>query len=280
MVGLASVAPAAVGRRARGRRPGRAVHGRRRGRRRGGGGVRDRVQPPRPGRAGHGAALRAVRAAGAGRRERRHAAALLGADGADVAAARARRARPARRGGHSWPLVRGDDPHRVRRDPDRIAGAGRGRRLLPRHPRSGALARGRRAGLRAVPGRVRVEGRHPAAARLAAPGPSGGAEPRVGVDVRGDGQPGRVRDRPGRARPARRRTALVVAPRAGARGGLGGLRDPAGRRPHRPQTAAGLLDHREHGPRPGRGGCERPLHRGGRPSPRRAGSHRGVAARV
>ena len=53
--------------------------------------------------------------------------------------------------------------------------------------------------------RVRVEGRDRAAARVAAAGPSGGAEQRVGADVRGDGEPRGVRHRPGRLRPARRR---------------------------------------------------------------------------
>ena len=65
-----------------------------------------------------------------------------------------------------------------------------------------ALA-GTRVRARAV--RVRVEGGHRAAACLAAPRPSGGAQPCVGADVGRDGEPGDLRDHPSRVRPAGRR---------------------------------------------------------------------------
>ncbi len=60
-------------------------------------------------------------------------------------------------------------------------------------------------------GRVRVEGGSGAAARLAAARPPRGAEPGVGADERGDGQPRHLRHRPVRPAAARARAALVGA---------------------------------------------------------------------
>ena len=62
---------------------------------------------------------------------------------------------------------------------------------------------------RADAGRVRVQGGPAAAARVAAAGAPRGAEPGVGVDERGDGEPRRLRHRPDRSAAARAGPALV-----------------------------------------------------------------------
>ena len=93
--------------------------------------------------------------------------------------------------------LRGDDPARVRRDPDRADGAVRGGRGGPvRGPDWGARRRAHR-GLPADGGRLRLESGPGAVARLAAARAPGGTEPGVGADERGDGQPGRLRHRAG-----------------------------------------------------------------------------------
>ena len=66
-------------------------------------------------------------------------------------------------------------------------------------PPAGPLPR-----VRARPGRVRVEGRGGPGARVAAARPSRGAEPGVRADVRGHGEPRRLRHRPDGRRPAGR----------------------------------------------------------------------------
>ena len=156
---------------------GRGVPHRERRGGRGGGGVRDRVLPPRPrrpGGAGRAPAVRPVAAAGAGGRRRRDVPAVLGADGAGVAGAGGGRTPAPGAGRLRGPLVRGHDPSRVRRDPDRVAPAGGPRRLLRRDP-GRPTARGGRTRVRAVPDRVRLEGRDRPAARLAAARAPGGA---------------------------------------------------------------------------------------------------------
>ncbi len=89
----------------------------------------------------------------------------------------------------------GDDPARVCGRADRADGVVGGRWRGPvRRPDAGTRCRTHRH-LRVDGGRVRVEGRAGAAARLVAACASGGAEPGVGADERRDGQPGHLRHR-------------------------------------------------------------------------------------
>ena len=106
-------------------------------------------------------------------------------------------------------------------------------------------------------GGVRVEGRVGAAARLVAARPPGGAQPGVGADERGDGQPRGLRHLPRRSAVARAGSALVGAHLDGRRRGVGALRRGAGFGGHGSQTATCLFDNRE--PRvdhAGVGGCD------------------------
>ena len=105
---------------------------------------------------------------------------------------------------------------------------------------------GARHRLRAGGGRLRVQGRHGAAARVAAPGPSRGPGSGVGPDVGGDGQPRDLRHRPGGRRAARRWAGVVVADGHGPRRAVGPLRVLALGHEHRPQAPVGLFDHRQH----------------------------------
>ena len=143
--------------------------------------------------------------------------------------------------------VRGDDPARVRGDPGRADGVVGGRWGGPvRRPASDAARRAHR-GVSVDDGGVRVEGRAGAAARLVAARPSGGAQPGVGADERGDGQPRRLRHLPLRPAAARAGSALVGAHLDGRRRGVGALRRGAGLGGHGSQTAACLFDDREPG---------------------------------
>ena len=179
----------------------------------------------------------------------------VGADGADVAAAGAGRARGvARRSGRPR-VVRGDDPAGVRAAPDRVAGAGRSRRRGSASTSMGCgsirgrpgavvfvlclVGFGSKAGI--VPLHAWLPRAHPEAPSHVSALMSAAM---VNMGVYGACWVG--------LRPAAARAALVVAAGARARCGLGGLRDPAGRGQHRPQAAAGLLHHREHGPGAGR----------------------------
>ena len=147
-------------------------------------------------------------------------------------------------------MVRGDDPVRGGRVAPGAGAAGDPRRRASPSPSSPARLAPAASWVgatrvRARRGRVRFEGRRGAAARVAAPRPSRGARPRLGPDVGGHGQPRRLRDRPGRRRPARRWAGVVVAPCHGLGGALGALRLPALGDEHRPQTPAGLFDDRQ-----------------------------------
>ena len=177
----------------------------------------------------------------------------VGADGDRVAGAGADRAHPPR-GPLGAVVLRGDDPARLRRDPARADGAVGGGRSGPVRRPDASARRCTRRGVRADAGRVRVEGRPAAAARLAAARAPGGAEPGVGADERGDGQP--------RASTASSAIdlqllgpgpALVGGDAAGRRRGVRGVRRAAGVGGDGSQTAACLFDDREHGadhPRP------------------------------
>ena len=105
----------------------------------------------------------------------------------------------------------------------------------------------RHGGVRADAGRLRVQGRPAAVARLVAARAPRGAQPGLGVDERGHGQPRDLRDHPHRPAAARAGAPLVGGDAAGDRRGVGGVRGVAGIGGHRSQTAAGLLDRGEHG---------------------------------
>ena len=83
--------------------------------------------------------------------------------------------------------------------------------------RSASLTPGTRdAAFAAVPPRLRHQGGHRAAARLAADGASGRPEPRLGPDVRRPDQDGSLRAHARHVRPPRGRAALVGRPRPDA----------------------------------------------------------------
>ncbi|GAA43883.1 hypothetical protein NCGM2209_0484 [Mycobacterium tuberculosis NCGM2209] len=171
----------------------------------------------------------------------------MGADGDRVADPGALRARPPA-GPLGGPVVRRDDSAGIHRNPGRAGGVGGGRGFRPvRRPR-GSLRRGPRRRIYAHAGRVWFEGGPGATARLAAAGPPGGAEPGVGVDERGDGQPGHLRHRPFRSAAAGAGPTLVGACAAGRGRHVRAVWGAAGFGGRRSQTAAGLFDDREHGP--------------------------------
>ena len=117
----------------------------------------------------------------------------------------------------------------------------------------GALHRG----LSVDDGGVRVEGRTGAAARLVAARPPGGAQPGVGADERGDGQPRGLRHLSRRPAAARAGSALVGARLDGRRRGVGALWRGAGFGGHGSQTATCLFDNREPwADHAGVGGCD------------------------
>ena len=192
--------------------------------------------------------------------------AVLGADGADLAGAGARRTpaagRQVRLGG---PVVRGDDPSRVRRDPDRLlvllaasAGGDSFAAILRTRDRPPTVADcvfvlclvgfGSKAGI--VPLHAWLPRAHPEApshvsALMSAAMVNLGVYGlvRVGFDLLGGGP--------------RWWWLLVLA--LGAVSALYGILQAAGR--HRPEAAAGVLDHREHGPGPASGSAPRAVRR-------------------
>ena len=205
----------------------------------------------------------------------------LGTDGADVAAAGARRAPAAGRGRRGRPLVRGDDPSGAGGHPDRAGGVrcGRARRVVRAVAgRGGGMSPavqgavfaatlvgfGSKAGI--VPLHAWLPRAHPEApshvsALMSAAMVNLGVYGivRVGFDLLRGGS---------------RWWWLLVLPRARCPRSTGSCRP----RWHRPQTAARVLDHREHGPGADRCRRGRIVRRVRKPAAGRARDDRRAAA--